>query len=82
MNNFFISINGESKVNPEKIIKKIEYHHPLFDIEAVKTQKELPSINENTNLYFTGSYFRYGFHEDGLLSSVNLCEKILGRSVL
>ena len=81
-NNFFISINGESKINPEKIIKKIEYHHPLFDIEAVKTQKELPSINENTNLYFTGSYFRYGFHEDGLLSSVNLCEKILGRSVL
>ena len=33
-------------------------------------------------IYFTGSYFRYGFHEDALLSSVNLCESILKRSVI
>lgn len=79
--NFFVNINGEKYVDPDKIISRIIYHHPLFDIPAVEAQKELDPLNEKGNLHFTGSYYRYGFHEDALLSSVNLCSKILGRDV-
>ena len=81
-NHFFISINGEQDINQDKVLKVIDYDHPLFDIEAIKAQKLLPSLNNDTSIYFTGSYFRYGFHEDALLSSVNLCESILKRSVI
>jgi len=81
-NHFFISINGEQEIDQDKILKVIDYDHPLFDIEAIKAQKLLPSLNNDTSIYFTGSYFRYGFHEDALLSSVNLCESILKRSVI
>lgn len=81
--NYFININGEQFVDKSKVIKRIVYHHPVFDNAAVNAQARLPELNKNTpTLYFCGSYFRYGFHEDALLSSVNLCEEILGRPVL
>jgi predicted NAD/FAD-binding protein len=81
--NYFINVNGEEYVNPSKIIKKIVYHHPLFDVDAMKTQKNLFELNEQDDgLYFCGSYFKYGFHEDALSSSVDLCKYILGKEVL
>lgn len=81
--NYFININGEQFVDRSKILKRIVYHHPIFDRDAVKAQEKLPGLNKNSPpLYFCGSYFRYGFHEDALLSSVLLCEEILGRKVL
>lgn len=81
--NYFININGEQFVDKSKIMKRIVYHHPVFDNAAVDAQARLPELNKNSPpLYFCGSYFRYGFHEDALLSSVNLCEEILGRPVL
>ena len=80
--NFFVNINGEEFIAPEKILKKINYHHPLFDIAAKDAQEKIDDLNKESNIHFTGSYYRYGFHEDALLSSVNLCSAILGRAVL
>jgi len=80
--NFFVNINGSEFVDPKKIIQTITYHHPIFDVESMKAQGQIDELNVNTNLHFSGSYYRYGFHEDALLSSVNLCESILGRKVL
>ena len=80
--NYFVSINGGNTIDKKKTIKTINYTHPLFDVEAMKAQKELPKLNENGPLYFCGSYFRYGFHEDALMSSVDLCNKLIGEKVL
>jgi uncharacterized protein len=80
---YFININGEQFVDKSKIIKRIVYHHPIFTKEAIRAQEKLSALNKNMpSIFFCGSYFRYGFHEDALLSSVNLCEEILGRKVL
>ena len=78
--NYFVNINGESTIDKRKIIKKITYTHPLFDVEAVNAQKELPKLNEGGTIYFCGSYFRYGFHEDALMSSIELCRKLTGEN--
>lgn len=80
--NFFVNINGGEFVNPSKIIQTINYHHPIFDVDSMHAQSKIDELNKDTNLHFSGSYYRYGFHEDALLSSVNLCEAILGRKVL
>ncbi len=70
---YFVSLNAQKLIKPEHVLKKIDYHHPLFDTQAYQAQKLLPELNaEPTPLYFCGSYFRYGFHEDALLSAVNL----------
>jgi uncharacterized protein len=81
--NYFININGENYVDKSKIIQKIIYHHPVFDLKAIKAQESLFDLNtEETPLYFCGSYFKYGFHEDALTSSVNLANYLLKNAVL
>ncbi|HXB10887.1 MAG TPA: FAD-dependent oxidoreductase [Bacteroidia bacterium] len=74
--NYFVSINDPGNVNKSKVIKVIDYTHPLFDVEAAKAQGELRSLNKTGPVYFCGSYFRYGFHEDAFTSAVNLCEHL------
>ncbi len=81
--NYFVSINRPEAVDPQKVIQRIEYEHPLFSVGALQAQKELPRLNRSaihaSETYFAGSYFRYGFHEDGLLSAVSLAELLLAR---
>ncbi|HRE83644.1 MAG TPA: FAD-dependent oxidoreductase [Opitutaceae bacterium] len=81
--NYFVSINGERLIDPGSIIKKIDYEHPLFDLPARKAQQEVPELNwqatSTTETYFVGAWQRYGFHEDGLGSAVNLSAQLLGR---
>ena len=74
--NYFVSLNDPGNIDESKILKTIEYEHPLFDVDAVKAQSELKKLNESGLIYFCGSYFRYGFHEDALGSSVELCKEI------
>jgi uncharacterized protein len=72
--NYFVSINAfPNSIAKENLIKEIEYEHPLFDLAAINAQKELSLLNEKGPLYFCGSYFKYGFHEDAFKSAVDLC---------
>ena len=83
-NNYFVSINGEDEIKNELIIKQVVFEHPLFDSKAIKAQDELKKINslsESQNIFFCGSYFKYGFHEDALNSAIQLSEMLLKRSV-
>lgn len=75
--NYFVSINPiEGSIDPKKLIRIINYTHPLFDVPAMNAQKELPTLNKSGPVYFCGSYFRYGFHEDAYMSAVELCSKL------
>ena len=75
--NYFVSINAlDGTIDKNKIHREIEYEHPLFDLAAIKAQKELETLNAKGPLYFCGSYFKYGFHEDAYASAVNLCKTL------
>lgn len=74
--NYFVSINPSATLNADKVIKQIDYHHPLFDVPAMRAQERLHELNENGPIYYCGSYFKYGFHEDAYKSAVDLCLKM------
>jgi len=75
--NYFVSIGAlEGSIDKNKIIQEIVYEHPLFDVPAIQAQEELYKLNENGPLYYCGSYFKYGFHEDAYASAVNLCARL------
>lgn len=79
--NYFVSINAADEIAPDRVLKRIEYEHPLFDMAAIDAQKRLPDLNRlarDQTTYFCGSYFRYGFHEDAFGSAVALCRDLLG----
>jgi predicted NAD/FAD-binding protein len=74
--NYFVSLNDPGNIDPKKVLKVIEYTHPLFDVNAIKAQSELQSLNKTGPVYFCGSYFKYGFHEDAYTSAVDLCKSL------
>jgi predicted NAD/FAD-binding protein len=72
---FVVSINGQALIDPSKVLKTIHYTHPRFTVDAIAAQPRLPDLNsQNTyqSVYFCGSYFRYGFHEDAFTSALHL----------
>lgn len=79
--NYFVSINPYNDIDEKKIIKEIDYEHPLFDVPAINAQAELHKLNNNGPIYYCGSYFKYGFHEDAFASAVKLCSQLLGKPV-
>jgi len=78
---YFVSINPHDNIDPKKIIKELDYEHPLFDVPAFNAQAELHKLNETGPVYFCGSYFKYGFHEDAFASAVKLCGHLLRRGI-
>ena len=71
-----ITLNPKRKPDIDKIYDTYVFHHPVFDINAIKAQKRLNEIQGKNNIWFAGAWQRYGFHEDGLLSAVNIAEKM------
>ncbi|MFT5387759.1 MAG: putative NAD/FAD-binding protein [Candidatus Omnitrophota bacterium] len=80
-NDYFVSINDGGEIDQSKVIWEKNYDHPLFSVEASKAQGRLQELNENGQVYFCGAYFKYGFHEDGLVSGINVAKIILGKGV-
>ncbi|HVX51527.1 MAG TPA: FAD-dependent oxidoreductase [Chitinophagaceae bacterium] len=75
--NYFVSINAiPGSIDAQKVIKQIIYEHPLFDVPAIQAQQHLHALNLRGPLYYCGSYFKYGFHEDAYSSAVELCKTL------
>jgi predicted NAD/FAD-binding protein len=71
---FLVTLNSSSEIDPTKIIKKIEYHHPLFTVDGVKAQKRKTEISGANNTFYCGAYWGNGFHEDGVNSALEVCK--------
>jgi predicted NAD/FAD-binding protein len=64
-------LNYTNKINSKKILKTIEYHHPIFTPESITAQDNHRLINGTGRTYYCGAYWRNGFHEDGVVSALN-----------
>ena len=70
--NYFLTLNPIQKIDDSRIITKVNFTHPYFNKETAKLQKELLSLQGKKRTWYCGSYFGYGFHEDGLKSSLEM----------
>ncbi len=75
--NYFVSVDSYQEIEPNKIHWQKSYSHPRFDSAAIKAQPLLQALNKSSSLSFCGSYFRNGFHEDAIWSSLQAVEQIL-----
>ena len=70
--NYFLTLNPVEEIKENKVIKQEKFTHPYFNNENVNLQKDLHLLQGKKRTWFCGSYFGYGFHEDGLKSSMDL----------
>jgi predicted NAD/FAD-binding protein len=72
-----VTLNPITRIDKNKVVKEIDYEHPLFSNDAVCSQKKIPTVQGSQKIYFAGAWMRYGFHEDGILSAKEAIKKLL-----
>jgi predicted NAD/FAD-binding protein len=73
---FCVTLNDESRIAPAKVLRRFEYHHPVFTTQRAAAQArhgELLNVNRTS---FCGAYWRNGFHEDGVTSALAVVEAL------
>ena len=74
--NIFLTLNPLIEIPENKILKKVKFTHPYFNQTALDHQKKLDILQNKKNILFCGSYFGYGFHEDGIKSSIEMIKTL------
>jgi predicted NAD/FAD-binding protein len=66
---FLVTLNYRREIDPRRIIRAFEYHHPVYLPGGVAAQRRHRELNGAHRTYYCGAYWRYGFHEDGVVSA-------------
>ncbi len=74
MKNYFVTLNPIRSVSDP--IRSFDYSHPQLNHSAIQAQRLLPNIQGHDGIYYAGAWTRYGFHEDGILSAVEIVKLI------
>jgi predicted NAD/FAD-binding protein len=73
-----VTLNRGDEINPEKVLRRFSYEHPVYTAEGVAAQARHREIsNSGRDTHFCGAYWGWGFHEDGVLSAIRACERIV-----
>ena len=69
---FVVTLNATDQIQPEKILRKFSYAHPVYNHSTLASQQQRSLINGVNRSYFCGAYWYNGFHEDGVRSAVDV----------
>lgn len=71
----FVTLNPFTEISKNHIFGTYQYEHPIFNQEAITAQNKLKQIQGERNIWFCGAWTKYGFHEDGLNSAMEIADK-------
>lgn len=77
----FVTLNTRRKIREELIYDQTVLRHPVYDLGALAAQDKVRAFNGANGTWFCGAWMRHGFHEDGLVSAVDVCEAMASRDV-
>jgi predicted NAD/FAD-binding protein len=64
------TLNDPGSIDPALVLRRIEYHHPVFGPRSLAAQARWSEISGRRRTHFCGAYWGYGFHEDGVNSGL------------
>jgi predicted NAD/FAD-binding protein len=73
---FCVTLNHSSAINPNKVLGRFRYEHPVFSLAGIAAQKRWAEINGPRGTWFCGAYWGNGFHEDGVASAQRVARAI------
>jgi predicted NAD/FAD-binding protein len=72
---FCVTLNSPEVIDPEKVIRRLTYHHPVYSTAAFEAQKRRDEISGINRTSYCGAYWSWGFHEDGVTSAQAVCRQ-------
>lgn len=73
---FCVTLNGESRIDPDCVLRRFEYHHPVFTTQRAAAQARHADLLLANRSSFCGAYWGNGFHEDGVNSALAVCHAL------
>jgi predicted NAD/FAD-binding protein len=73
---FVVTLNRTGAIDPDKILRRMTYRHPVYTREYVAAQARRAEIQGQRRTWFAGAYWGWGFHEDGLRSAVAVADAL------
>jgi uncharacterized protein len=73
---YCVTLNPREPIASDRVIRKMHYRHPRFTLDAVRAQSRWHEVSGVARTHFCGAYWRYGFHEDGLVSAIRVAEAL------
>jgi predicted NAD/FAD-binding protein len=71
---FCVTLNRSEAIDPSKILRTIPYSHPVFTSDGARAQARHDEISGRNRTHYAGAYWRWGFHEDGVVSAVRVAK--------
>jgi predicted NAD/FAD-binding protein len=71
---YCVTLNPRTAPADASVIRRMVYRHPRFTVDAVRAQARWREVSGVDRTHYCGAYWRYGFHEDGLLSAIRVAE--------
>jgi predicted NAD/FAD-binding protein len=69
---YCVTLNPRTPIDDAKVIRRIEYRHPCMTLDAIAAQARWGEVSGVNRTHYCGAYWRYGFHEDGLMSAIRV----------
>lgn len=73
---FCVTLNNTAAINPNKILGRFSYDHPVFSLGGIAAQQRWQEINGPLNTWYCGAYWHNGFHEDGVVSALRVANNL------
>jgi predicted NAD/FAD-binding protein len=73
---FCVTLNRTHAIDPDKIIRRIQYAHPVYTAAAADAQRRHAEISGPNRTHYCGAYWGWGFHEDGHVSGLRVAERL------
>ena len=73
---YCVTLNPREPIAPEHVIRRLHYRHPRFTLGAVRAQRRWKDVSGVRRTHYCGAYWRYGFHEDGLVSAIRVAASL------
>ena len=73
---FCVTLTRTEAIDPRRIIRVIDYAHPVFTPAGVAAQERVGEISGHQRTHFCGAYWGWGFHEDGVLSALRVAQHL------
>lgn len=71
---FNVTLNESDRIRPDRIIKAMTYHHPIYTVKRAAAQARHGELIQQNRTSFCGAYWGNGFHEDGVNSALAVCQ--------
>lgn len=71
-----VTLNDTTRIDPECVIARFQYHHPIYTLEGDRARTRWQEISGVQHTHYCGAYWGNGFHEDGVVSALRVCERL------